>query len=69
MMYLEIVFSRDFDPAIIANPNCKRRGNTITARGTKDEMLAIIRAVDSVTCDKTIILREAKDESEKETQS
>lgn len=35
MMYLEIVFSRDFDPAIIANLNCKRRGNTITAREPK----------------------------------
>lgn len=69
MMYLEIVFSRDFDPIIVANLNCKRRDNTITAKVTKDEMLAIIRAVDSITCDKTIILREVKDESEKETQS
>lgn len=69
MMYLEIVFGRDFDPTIIANLNCKRRGNTITARGTREEMLGIIRAADTVFCDKTIIFREEKDESQETQQS
>lgn len=67
MMYLEIVFGRDFDPAVFAGFTHRRRGNTITARGTREEMLGIIRAADTIFCDKTIIFREEKDESQ-ETQ-
>lgn len=61
-MYLEIILDRDFDPSILDGKKYRRRGNTITANGTKEEMLAIISTLESVGGDRTIIMREVKNE-------
>lgn len=61
-LYLEIILDRDFDPSILDGKKYRRRDNTITANGTKEEMLAIISALESVGGDRTIIMREVKNE-------
>ena len=61
-LFLEIILDRDFDPSILDGKKYRRRDNTITANGTKEEMLAIISALESVGGDRTIIMREAKNE-------
>lgn len=61
-MYLEIILDRDFNPDILDGKKYWRRNNTITANGTKEEMLAIVQALESVGGDRTIIMREAKNE-------
>lgn len=66
-MFLEIVFSRDFDPAIFSGFNCKVRDNVVTARGTLGELNAIIEAAESIPGERTIIMRRAGNEERKET--
>lgn len=61
-LYLEIILERDFDPSILDGKKYRRRGNIITANGPKEEMLAIIRTLESVGGDRTIIMREVKNE-------
>lgn len=64
-MFLEIVFSRDFDPNTFAGYDCKVRGNIVTARGTLEELNRIIGVADSVLGDKTIIMRRSNNEEKK----
>ncbi len=61
-LYLEIILDRDFDPSILDGKKHRRRGNIITANGSKEEMLAIIKTLESVSGDRTIIMREVKNE-------
>ena len=68
-MFLEIVFSRDFDPNLLAGLNCKQRGNVITAQGTMDELNRIIEATNSVVGDRTIIMRRAGNETNEKTET
>lgn len=61
-LFLEIILDRDFDPSILDGKKYRRRGNIITANGTKEEMLAIIKTLESVGGGRTIIMREVKNE-------
>lgn len=65
-MYLEIVFSRDFNPTLFDGLNCRVSGKTVTARGTMDEINRIIETADKITGERTIIMRRGNNgESEK----
>ena len=68
-MRLEIVLSRDFDPAIFDGLNCRIRGNIVTANGTVEELNQIIDAADRIPGGKTIIMRRGDDEESKKTES
>lgn len=69
ILFLEIVFSHDFDPTIFDCFNCRTQGNVITARGTMDELNVIIQASDNVLGDRTIIIRRGNNEKNEKTQT
>lgn len=66
-MYLEIVFSRDFDPTLFNGLNCRLNGNVVTAQGTVDEMNRIIAVADNIAGERTIIMRRTGNEKREET--
>ena len=68
-MFLEIVFSHDFDPTLFNGLNCRVQNNTITARGTTEELNAIIQVADSILGDRTIIMRRGSNERNEEAQT
>lgn len=68
-MFLEIVFVNDFDPTLFNGLNCRVQNNTITARGTTEELNAIIRVADSILGDRTIIMRRGNNEKSENTQT
>lgn len=68
-MFLEIVFSRDFDPNVFSGLNCKTRGNVVTAQGTMEELNVIIEAADRIAGERTIIIRRPGNEERKEAET
>lgn len=68
-MFLEIVFSRDFDPTLFDGLNCRLRGNVVTARGTMEEINAIVQVADNILGDKTIIMRRGNNEKSEKAQA
>jgi len=68
-LFLEIVFSHDFDPTLFNGFNCRIQNNAITARGTVEELNAIIQVADSILGDRTIIMRRGNNEKSEKTQT
>lgn len=68
-MFLEIVFSRDFDPTIFSGLNCKMRNNVVTAQGTMEELNAIIEVADRIAGERTIIIRRPGNEEREKAET
>ena len=68
-MFLEIVFVNDFDPTLFNGLNCRVQNNTITARGTTEELNAIIQVADGILGDRTIIMRRGSNAKNEEAQT
>lgn len=68
-MFLEIVFSRDFDPTVFYGMNCKTSGNVVTAQGTMEELNAIIETADEIPGERTIIMRRPGNEERKKAET
>lgn len=68
-MRLEIVLSRDFNPATFDGLNCKVRDNVVTANGTVEELNQIIDVADRIPGGKTVIMRRGDDEESKKAES